>query len=170
MLVAGSVRGAEIYNNTMVAGGAGIVPSAAVAVWDGPSGVHVRNNILLATGTGRVVMTRSALSTSAVLFQGNSYYSTGAFAIAWGGSQFGSVAAWTQASGQEQISGKASAVTGNPMLVNAAAWPTPVNANGMKLQIGSPLQAAGLNLAGRGPCDYFGTALSSPVSVGGHEL
>lgn len=57
MLVAGSVRGAEIYNNTMVAGGAGIVPSAAVAVWDGPSGVHVRNNILLATGTGPVVMT-----------------------------------------------------------------------------------------------------------------
>jgi len=170
VLVAGSVRSAEIYNNTMVAGQAGTVKSAAVAIWEGPSDVHLSNNILLATGTGPIVMSRAASSTSAVLFQGNSYHSTGAFSIAWGGTEISTVEAWTQATGQELVSGVASAVSGDPQLVNAAVSPTPVDANGMKLQIGSPLQAAGLDLVDCGPHDYFGTALSSPVSIGGHEL
>lgn len=170
VLVAGSVHAAEIYNNTMVAGALDAVESAAISVWEGPSGVRVRNNILMTTGTGPIVNSRGTSSTSVALFQGNSYHSTGAFAIKWSGATYTSIDAWRQACKQELLSGQPSALTGDPQLVNAAVCPTPTNANGLKLQTGSPLRAAELALPGRGSRDYFGTALSSPVSIGGHEL
>lgn len=169
VLVAGSVNAAEIYNNTMVAGAVGVVESAAVSVWEGPSGVWVGNNILMTAGTGPIVKIRGTSSGSA-LFQGNSYHSTGAFAIDSGGSTYDSVEAWTQACGQELLDGKPSGITGDPGLVNSAVCPTPANANGLRLRAGSPLRVAGLAVAARGSRDYFGSVLSSPVSVGGHEL
>jgi len=86
------------------------------------------------------------------------------------GPSYPTVAEWTITHRQELLAGEPSAVRGDPQLVDASASPTPVDSNGLKLRIGSPLRGAGLDLVDRGSRDYFGFALSSPVSMGAHEL
>jgi hypothetical protein len=69
----------------------------------------------------------------------------------------------------------AHAVTANPLLVTPGTMPTQTNptndsgADGMQLQSGSPCIGAGASISGGdGGFDYFGTATSSPYSIGAY--
>jgi hypothetical protein len=181
----GNVLAASVYNNTSVAvTKASIQPSPFVVTAGGgsPSSCTVRNNIFMARSTGSVVLAdNAAWTTSALLFQGNDYFSTGTTRITWGGSSYTTLAAWRAAvANQEVTSGSNSGQTADPLLVTPALAPTVTDptdtsgANGMKLQSGSPMATSGLDLAtlfgtSIGTRDYFGAAVSSPYSVGAAE-
>jgi hypothetical protein len=183
--LSGNVLAASVYNNTAVSVTKGSIqpsPFAVSAVGGSPSSCTVRNNIFMARSTGPVVLAdNAAWTTSALLFQGNDYYSTGTLNITWGGSSYTTLAAWRAAvANQEVTSGSNSGQTANPLLVTPASAPTVTDptdtsgANGMALQAGSPMASSGLDLAALfgtsiGTRDYFGAAVSSPYSVGAAE-
>jgi Right handed beta helix region len=170
VIVAGEVRDAAIYQNTVVTAARNTGPQqAALVLWHELRSVSVRNNIFLTEHSGLVVRALSPLQASAVVLQGNDYRSAaGLWRIDWGGTSYSSLAAWQQATGQEHLDGRATGTTADPGLAgpvlgldartSAAAKAA---AAGFQLTARSPLRGAGLDL-GRlfgtqpGPMTYAG--------------
>ncbi len=180
----GPIKNAQIYNNTVIAQPNGTVRPAAVRLVGNPSGVAIRNNILLSNGAGPTV-SAPALPTTAAVLQGNAYYSatTGAnVRIVWGGASYPTLSSWRSATAQESVGSKLTGIAGDPQLVDyktALAVTDPRNtagARGLSLRSTSPLIGAGLDLKSLfgiapGSRDYFGNAIASgaPSDVGAHH-
>lgn len=178
----GNVRSSTVYGNTAVSVTNGTVQPSPIWITAGtPSGNTVRNNIFQVRSTASVVKTTTALASTAVLFQGNAYHSTGTLGFTWGGSTYATLAAWrAAAANQETVSGSASGFVGDPLLVNPGISPTVTDptvltgASGLALQTASPVARAGLDLVtvfgtSIGTRDYFGAPLTAPYSVGAAE-
>ena len=179
----GRVTGAEIYNNTIFVTPAPSGSPRAVRIWNAGvtdryvSAVHLRNNILLASGVPLVEATTTALAGAADLrFENNDYFGGAPLAIR-GGAQYSSLASW-RATGQETLPGVPMGLSVDPRLVAAGAGPTLGDADALtsldayRLSSGSPMIDAGLDLAARygidaGATDFYGTPL---FAGGGYDI
>ncbi len=175
---AGQVGNLAVYHNTLIVRDFGAIKPPAVSIENGASGMTLRNNILHG-GTGVLVRALSAYATAAVLAQGNDYW--GGAGIKWGATTYATLAAWRAAiTGQERRGGVDTGAEVNPQLVAVATAPTVTDplvltgADGLRLGSASTLAVTGLDLPALfgtdiGTRDYFGTPLTAPYSVGGHE-
>jgi hypothetical protein len=183
LAVYGPVQSSTVFNNTLVARDNGTTNPVAVYVQtaSNPSGVTIRNNILMSQ-SGNVVYDGTADAISKVLFQGNDYYSTNGGTLAsWGGSSYSTLALWRATiTGQEVVSAVNTGITTDPQLTTPASTPTVTDpsvltgAAGLALLAASPAAAAGLDLSATfstsvGTRDYFGVSLTSPYSIGAAE-
>ncbi|HEV8634237.1 MAG TPA: Ig-like domain-containing protein [Chloroflexota bacterium] len=187
----GRIRNTEIHNNTVYLSPSATGNPRPIVFFNtgvenlDVSGVHVRNNILQTTG-GLPVLEVSASQLAGagdLLFQGNDYYASGGtFGIAWGGSTYGSVAAWRGATGQERAGGVDVGLSLDPQFTGPGGGPTVGDPDQLqtlgayRLRSGSALVGSGLNLAGLfgvdpGARDYDGTSLLGLASydVGADE-
>jgi hypothetical protein len=143
------------------------------------TGVNIRNNIMLQTGAGNIITANNAIANTAILYQGNNYYSTGTFKISWAGTIYNTLAAWRTAQSQESVSSSPSGYSLDPVLVAGTTSPgvtdplNPSGAGNFKLQNTSPMARTGLDLASLfsinvGSIDYFGTPILKPYAIGAH--
>ncbi len=178
LTVAGNIGNFAAYNNTLISRDNGAISPPALSIENGAVGATIRNNILCGQ-SGLIVRALSSYATSAVLMQGNNYFNgTG---IKWGSTTYTSLGTWRSAvAGQEKNGAVNTGGTVNPELVDPTVAPTVTNpsvltgADGLRLGAASPLDDAGLDLptlfgTSVGTRDYFGTSLTSPYSIGGHE-
>lgn len=120
------------------------------------SSVHFHNNIFDVKGTSQLVNApRAALAgVGDMLFQGNDYFTgTAPMRIGRGNCTYGTLASWRTATAQEVFSGTTVGLNVDPKLVSPGAGGTPAPLTSMtahKLQSGSPLLGAGLNMAALG--------------------
>lgn len=157
--VRGRIRGADIMHNTVSVSSTATAPRSALQL-EGPlSGVTIRNNIFAVQGQSPVVLA-PALGTSAVRLQGNDHRTAGAAVVRWGGTSYGSLAAWRSATGQELLDGRTTGTGDDPMFTDGSG------AAGLRLTAGSPLRTSGLDVrslfgTSPGPRDFYGTALAA---------
>ncbi|MFI5955296.1 right-handed parallel beta-helix repeat-containing protein [Cryptosporangium sp. NPDC051539] len=171
LTVAGRVADTAIYHNTIVtrASGAHRAPAAKLLV--GPTGVTIRNNVLLSQGAGPAVEA-PGLAAKNVLFQGNAYHRSGGGAVVeWGDRPYSSLKDWRADADQERGSG----LDADPKLRDASAVPTVTDPGRVTavtqfaLAGDSPAGGMGVPIpGGSGRVDYFGATLSvsRPVSIG----
>src|SRR6185369_2163418 len=109
----------EIFNNTIFITTASSTPHA-VHIQTATTNVHLRNNILIATGTANLLTV--AAGQSGILFQGNDYWANGApLKIQWGYSTYSDLASWRLSTGQETVNGLPSGMSLDPLLTAAGA-------------------------------------------------
>jgi hypothetical protein len=109
----GLVVGGGAVRTTFERNHVGVGPRAPGAGSDGPYGVHVvldgavnvdtvfRDNVVATTGGVPVLVVPQPALQPGLLFEGNAWDAgTGPLAISWGASTYGSVEAWTAATGQ----------------------------------------------------------------------
>jgi hypothetical protein len=170
----------QIYNNVVFLSAA-TSGAPAVEILGTPTNVHFRNNILVTTGGATLVRGKSS---AGPLFQGNNYWSSGgAFTILWGGVTYNTLAQWRTATSQEKNGTADTGFNVDPWLTNAGGGGTIGNADQLntltqyKLQTGSPMINAGLNLT-QPPfslsvrsTDFYGVSMpqGSGFDVGAHE-
>jgi hypothetical protein len=189
IVVGGSVSNIDVYGNTVYVSSAASDPAAfRMTTWDGtPQNVRVRNNIFYthqgSTGTVKLV---DSTNNSTYLFQGNDYYNdSGTFAIRWGTTTYTSLSAWLAAAPtQERVGSTIVAKNVNPLLTSPGGGGTIGDADlletalaAYRLQAGSPLIGAGLNLSALfgidpGSRDFYGTTIpqDGAYDVGAHEF
>ncbi len=129
---------AEIYNNTIyqspVVNGPNTYYPPAIFVeghWiNGGSDLHFRNNIFYTAGNPFVRVDSGTVS-NGLLFQGNDYYSTGAFTIYYNGATISSLLDWQANPGpnQERLDGAPVGRNLNPQFMNAGGGGTVGNAD-----------------------------------------
>lgn len=176
IVVGGTVSNIDVYGNTVYVSSATSDPAAfRMTTWGGtPQNVRVRNNLFYtsqgATGTVKLV---DSPNNATYLFQGNDYFNgSGTFALRWGTTTYTSLSAWLAAAPtQERVSGTVVAKNVNPLLTSPGGGGTIGNADlletsltAYKLQAGSPLIDAGLNLpalfgTSTGPRDFYGDSI-----------
>jgi hypothetical protein len=170
--IAGWVIDAAVYQNTVVMSRrAGTDLAIPLLLGRHLVGLTVRNNIFVTYQPGLVVDSRGALPRSAVLLQGNDYFSTaGTWAALWGNATYYSLAAWRAGTGQEMRAGKATGYAVSPGLAGQVLGLRVTRAGGgrtrFQLRPGSPLVGAGLDLTRLfgvqpGPANYAGRAVTS---------
>ena len=176
--VLGQIINARIYNNTVVMPPRPVTAPAIPLVLGGsPRGTTIRNNIFLTYQPGPVTSARSALPRSAVLLQGNDYYSAaGTWKIMWGGTAYNSLAGFRSATQQEILAASATGYSAAPQLTGPVLDLTVTapgdGGSGFTLGTTSPLRAKGLDLLALfginpGPVDYSGSSVtSSALNVG----
>jgi hypothetical protein len=144
--------------------------------------LHFRNNIFQTTGGVPLVQITSGQLAGAtdLKFQANDYFASGgAFHVLWGGASYSSLSTW-RASGQELIGSASVGRSVDPRLEAAGAGATLGDASRLetlaayRLQPGSPLINAGLNLAAMfsldsGGLDFYGTRIVDPPDIGACE-
>ncbi|HEY5990489.1 MAG TPA: right-handed parallel beta-helix repeat-containing protein [Streptosporangiaceae bacterium] len=174
----GQIINGAIYNNTVVMPKRSTTASAIpLVLGSGPSGTTIRNNIFLSYQPGPVAYSRSALSRSAALLQGNDYYSAaGTWKILWGGTAYYSLTGFRSATQQEKLSGSATGFATSPRLTGPVLDLTVTTpgggGSGFMLGSTSPLLHKGLDLLALfginpGPVDYSGYSVtSSTLNVG----
>lgn len=166
--VIGFVHNAAVYQNTVVT-----IPARAGApplLRLGPdiSGVSIRNN-LFSTESGPIVAVSSALPESAVVLQGNDYFSVlGPWQVLWGQTIYNSLAQWQAGTSQETVNGQPTGLDANPEMVgpvlglSVKSPEAPGAAAGFAPRSGSPLVGGGLDLTSLGmqpaPTGYTGKA------------
>lgn len=167
------IEGIEIYGNTVfVSANAHGDRPAAARIEDHAriAGVNLRNNLFVATHDGALIggVVRQP---EVARYQGNNYWG-GAFDLAAfrapGQEQVDGQAAGTRIDPQLRAAGMAAAIGSAADLLELAAY---------RLEPGSPLAAAGLDLAAHfgidpGPRDFFGRPLAAgalPVGAAGAE-
>jgi hypothetical protein len=179
------VGSTAIYHNTIyVRASEHGAPSAINIKNQHHRGLSFRNNVLVTSDGVRLV--RGPASPHA-RFEGNAYWAGDSlFTIAWGGTTYGDLTSWRDASGQERLpdalGGETTGVEGEPMLEALGAGGTAADPDSLealtayRLQPNSPLVRAGLDLGGlfeldSGPHDFFGTPLSEAAapSIGAHQ-
>jgi hypothetical protein len=167
--VGGYVLSDSIYNNTIFVSASAGRTVVALEVVGAPSSVTVRNNILDGA-PGAALVNSPALGTMSVLFQQNDY--SAAFTARWGSSVYTNLDTWRSATGQELLGAVPSGLASDPMLANPGRGGTLGNADllstlaAYRLQISSPMHAAGLDLLAMfglasGGHDFYGVAVAA---------
>jgi hypothetical protein len=181
--IGGASSGAQVYNNTFYISptSSGAKPPV-VKVINGLATLGFRNNIVIATGGSDLVRAESG-ATGVSTFQGNNYWTYGgAFNINWGGTNYSSLSAW-RATGQEKNGANNTGLNVDPRLWDAGNGGTIGNANNLgnlnayRLQSGSPMINAGLNLTTSpwslsvGSRDFYGASIpfGGSYDIGAHE-
>jgi hypothetical protein len=176
--VSGQIIKGAIYNNTVVMPKRPTTaPAIPLVLKSGPSGTTIRNNILLTYQPGPVAYAHSALSRSAVLLQGNDYYSAaGTWKIRWGSTTYYSLRGFRSGTQQEKLSGSATGFAKSPQLTGPVLGLIVTDpgggGSGFMLSSTSPLLDKGLDLLALfginpGPVDYSGYSVtSSTLNVG----
>lgn len=179
--LAGNAAAAAIYGNTLVAVDHGAQTPSPIAVKDAnPASCSARNNILVAAGTAPLVDHAAAITTTDITYQGNRYHRAAGFSVNENGTDYTSLTGW-QATGQEMLTGSPVGSTGAPGLVNAAL-PTTTDPTLLRAETGyllgpsapAAVTVGGLDLAtlfgtDLGTVDFFGQALTVPLSAGAAE-
>ncbi|MFC1462785.1 right-handed parallel beta-helix repeat-containing protein [Verrucomicrobiota bacterium] len=171
---ASGLDNALVYGNT-------VFNSKAPALWvhqaNNTTGAKVWNNIFVTTGGKDLV--KGNVNTTAIQFQGNSYWSSGgAFKVAG----YSSLDAWRTAKDQEMLAGNPVGFQLDPKLVAPGAGGIVGNATNLpllaayKLQGTSPLIDRGLNLSAlfgidAGARDFYGNTILQcrTYDVGAYE-
>jgi hypothetical protein len=168
--VIGWVRNAVVYQNTVVMTSAPAGQPPLLRLGPVVLGVSVRDN-LFTTDADPLVAASSALPSSAVLLQGNDYYSAdGAWSILWGQTVYDSLTTWRAGTGQETMGGGPTGLAADPLLtgpvlgLSARTPRDPGIAAAFTPRAGSPLIGSGLGLSGFGirppASDYAGHSQS----------
>lgn len=167
----GAMTGARVYNNVFHMGIAG---RGCVRILNNNLQGDFINNIFYAASGADLIKTQTEAEGpltphAGLLFRGNNYYPTGAFAIRWGGSNYASRSAWRAAyTSQETISGSDVSVSVNPRLaspggggmINAIA----ANLTAYRLLSSSPMIGVGLDITAllgidEGGRDFYGVGV-----------
>ena len=163
----GGIVRADIYNNSVYLSRPtdGSSPKAVYAMSDGIAGVTLRNNVLQ-TAPGLAVL--ATTTTTGLRLEGNCYWSsTAALVLNWGGTPYGTLAAWRAATGQEML-GAGTRATGifadpNFTLASASGGAAPLSSvlAGYHPRPASATMGSGLNLLAEfglnpGRHDFFG--------------
>lgn len=163
------IKDVDIYHNTVVQSANGAVRAPVLRLQEGLSGATVRNNVFVADGVP-LVDSSTAYRPSTVRFQGNSYFSTGEWAVEWGAGSYDALSGWRMATAQETLGATATGTTDDPCLPGMVAPITSVaGAAGMVPECAAgvagavDLEALGVD---PGPVDYFGERLSGSPSAG----
>ncbi len=166
----GTLTGVNVYNNTLYQS-LGSATYAAAIEGSSANSIHalLANNIFYATNSSRLI--KDPAGSRNVSFEGNDYYSAGAFSAIWGSTNYASLDSWRQATGEETVLGKSVGTTANPLLGNPGGGGitggyNPAFLGAYDLLSGSPMYGAGLNLNALyginvGTHDYYGNQLSS---------
>jgi hypothetical protein len=148
----GYANNSAVYQNTVVMSSAATGTPPLLRLGPEVRGISILNN-LFSTESGPTVCTSSPLSESAVMLQGNEYFSVlGPWQVVWGQTIYNSLSDWRAGTSQETAGGQPTGLdvdpemvgpvlglsVNNPMAPNAAA--------GFGLRPGSPLIGAGLDL------------------------
>lgn len=188
IVIGGMVDNSDVYGNTVYVSSAASDPAALRIMTSGstPTNVRVRNNIFYSSrgATGTVKLLDSpAIGTYS--FQGNNYYdATGTFSIRWGANLFTSLNGWLNtATTQERQNGVIVGKSLDPRLGLPGGGGTLDDATKLesalaayKLQAGSPMINAGVNLASfgidPGTRDFYGDAIpaNGAFDIGAHEV
>jgi Right handed beta helix region len=181
-----SFNGLQIYNNTIF-----VSPSAAnhtrtlsafqVTEWvTGVHGINIFNNIFETTGGIPLMNVPKGYYGR---FNGNLYWTNGSpEAIFYQGVNYTTVESWRQATGNEIINGKNTAVVADPLLINKGAGKIvyPLNAeklDGYKFATSSPAKDAGVDLKAEfgvlvGQKDFYGnpSLTDGKFDIGAYEF
>lgn len=171
----GASPGTTVVHNTVVSG-SGTGHGPAIALFNGPSGYVLQNNIFSVPAAATVLAALPDWHSPSVLFEGNAYHAGGGrFAAQWAGATFSTLEAWRAGTGQERSGGIATGTFADPQFVGPtsltdAGSPGP---SAYQLVGSSPLGGAAITLgdAHRGDRDFFGTPLpaGAPAAVGAHQ-
>jgi hypothetical protein len=154
----GQISDAAIYQNTVVMPPVSGGSNPALRLVGTARSITVRNNIFLTEENGPIVVSATALLTSAAQFQANDYFTaSGGWALDWGAASYRSLAAWRSASGQELLDNRPTGFAVDPQL----AGPT----LGLHATANGPAAAAGFVLLPTSPLRGAGLALSSLPGV-----
>lgn len=164
--VIGYAKNAAVYQNTVVMISAPTGTSPLLRLGPGVRGISILNN-LFSTESGPTVCTSSPLPTSAVMLQGNDYFSVlGPWQVIWGQTIYSSLQDWRAGTSQETANGQPTGLAVNPEMVGPVLGLSvnspmaPAAAAGFALRPGSPLIGAGLDLTALGihpaTTDYTG--------------
>jgi hypothetical protein len=190
LLMFGPVKDFDVYNNTFYARNAVGQSLPTEVAWEeamisiyavppnrDPQGLRFRNNLFIAEDQVRFIETTA---TADIRFEYNGYIGGAATQQAlWGlGVAFDSIAAWSEATGQERVDG---AFVAQVVGLDALCAPGQHGPAAYKLKPGSPLIDAGADLLTLGIeagfTDYFGNGIPYPIlgdlrstfDIGAHE-
>jgi hypothetical protein len=170
--VIGRISHTSIYQNTVIAtprpDGS---PALAVQIGRGLNAITMRNNIFVTYQAGPILVARLPYPRSALLLQGNDYYSpNGPMTIRWAAYSYYSLAQWRPATGQETRAGKETGFELNPGLVGPVTHLTLTQPGfgdgaGFQLRQDSAMAGSGLDLwrlfrVERGPVNFSGHPLA----------
>jgi hypothetical protein len=152
----GSVRGAELYDNTVYVGSFPTSEPQAIQVRAGASDDSFRNNLLVTLAPLPLIKLYGAPHD--LHFQENDYWSSARFLIDWGHDTYQSLRTWRSKTGEERSDGLSTGLNVDPEVmdsdgdgvVGTASQITGLRA--FKLRARSPLRDAGLDLT-RAPFD-----------------
>ena len=181
LTLAGNLSGLQAYNNTFVAIQSGSAVPPALAVHSGTmAGCSLRNNIFYIAGSSSAaaVHADSSMASTAVLLQGNSYWSENSNTALFWGISYATLAALRSGVTGQEVNGASNTgiqvATGlqnpdtGPAVTTVAAIPSYV---GIALVPGSPAIGAGLDLnslfsINPGTLDFYGATISVPLPIG----
>jgi parallel beta helix pectate lyase-like protein len=169
--IAGRIMHAAIYQNTVVMfDRPGPYFAIPLVLGQGLVRTTIRNNIFVTYHPGLTVDSRQPLPRSAVLLQGNDYFSAaGQWEALWGGTSYNSLSAFRSGTGQEELAGRATGFAVGPRLTGPVLGLHVTQAGGggraFLLRPGSGLLRAGLDLlrlfgVSPGHVDYSGHRVS----------
>jgi hypothetical protein len=158
------VENTELYNNTVLMG-PGADNVGTILRISPKVTARFRNNLFIATGGVRFVETAAG---EGLRFENNAYWAQGnPILIKWAGTNYTSLESWRQGSEWETTLGKSVGFTVDPLMATVIPGLEPYDVLnvptllGFRLQEGSPLIEAGLDLSplDHGPQDFFGNPL-----------
>ncbi|MFE9450443.1 right-handed parallel beta-helix repeat-containing protein [Streptomyces sp. NPDC006739] len=166
----------SIYQNTVLTSANGSVRAPALRLQPNLGSVTVRNNVFVTDGAP-VVQGQGTFDTSAVLMQGNDYYTRGGWTLQWGDGWYGDLASWRRAAGQELQGSRATGTDVDPCLARVALPAAGPDLYGVGPTRGALASQCPHALAGAavdlrtlgvdpGRVDYFGAPLSESAAPG----
>lgn len=173
---ASKVLNAAFYNNTVYIDNT--TTGRAFYAQHYTSGTTFRNNILMSAGHALASISSGQIS---MTMQGNDYWEIGgAFSVLYNGTNYTSLASFRSGASQESLTGSPTGYNVDPLLTapgtGGTATPSPLTGiTAYKLQAGSPMVDAGINLTtlgvSPGPYDFFGSAIprGGAYDVGANE-
>jgi hypothetical protein len=172
-----SLNDSWVYNNTIYMDATNIVngqPAAIDVLWGNLKGIHVVNNIFYTTAGIPLLKSSEPLSTSAIHFKNNNYYSTAAPVFLWGSNNYFSLSAWkTAAPGQEKNGTVSLGLSMDPFLsdpgggerVGVADGKKLASVTAYKLKSNSAMINAGLDITNNGNKDYYGMPVPDNIKT-----
>ncbi len=178
------INNAQFYGNTFYTSPTSSLKPAIVTFFtaNAAPGLVMRNNIFYTTGDSPFVYDPYGQSNST--YQANDYYNaSGKFNMKWNNTNYISYVNWQTSTNQEKLNGANVGFNVNPLLTNPGNGGTIgdtallTGLTAYKLQAGSPMINAGLNLTSLfgtnvGTRDYYGSTIpqGTGFDIGAHEF